>query len=101
MSQVRTMQLVGEAKRSNVGVAAFNVIHIETAEALVAASERAQLPLILQLSHNCVRYHGSFDPIGHAMLDIANCADTPVAVILITVNRNPWLVRPSMLASAR
>ena len=47
MSQVRTMQLVGEAKRNNVGVAAFNVIHIETAEALVAASERAQLPLIL------------------------------------------------------
>lgn len=46
------MQLVGEAKRNNVGVAAFNVIHIETAEALVAASERAQLPLILQLSHN-------------------------------------------------
>lgn len=76
------MQLVDEAKRNNVGVAAFNVIHIETAEALVAASERAQLPLILQLSHNCVRYHGSFGPIGHAMLDIANFADTPVAVHL-------------------
>lgn len=47
-------------------VGAFNVIQIEHAEALVQASEMANLPIILQISQNAVKYHGSLKPIALA-----------------------------------
>jgi len=61
---------------------AFNVIGIEHAEAIVAGAEQAGSPVILQLSENCVAYHGALEPIGRAMLAIADAADVPVAVHL-------------------
>jgi len=63
-------------------VGAFNLTLIEHAEALAAAAERANAPLILQISENCVKYHGSLEPIGLAALEIARQASVPVAVHL-------------------
>lgn len=64
------------------GTGAFNVIHLETAEALVAAAERSGLPVILQISQNCADYHGGLEPIGLATLAIARASSAPVAVHL-------------------
>ncbi|GLU89219.1 class II fructose-bisphosphate aldolase [Agromyces sp. NBRC 114283] len=82
MPLVPAAELVRAAAAAGTGLGAFNVIHLETAEALVAASERAGLPVILQLSQNCADYHGALEPIGLATLAVARRAATPVAVHL-------------------
>jgi len=91
MTHASTRDLVADAAARGVGIGAFNVIHLETAEALVAASERAGLPVILQISQNCADYHGGLEPIGFATLAIARRAATPVAVHLDHAER-PELV---------
>jgi len=63
-------------------IAAFNAIQIEHAEAIVAGAEAAGLPVILQFSENAVRYHGSLEPLGSALLAIARASTVPVAVHL-------------------
>lgn len=91
MTLVSARDLMGTSAAAGTGLGAFNVIHLETAEALVAASERAQLPVILQISQNCADYHGGLEPIGWATLAIARRAATPVAVHLDHAER-PELV---------
>ncbi|APT85609.1 class II fructose-bisphosphate aldolase [Corynebacterium aquilae] len=83
MPQANTFDLVRDAAQRNVGIGAFNVIHLETAEGLVAAAERAGLPVILQLSHNCVRFHNDeLEPLALAMLSLAKNSKADVAVHL-------------------
>lgn len=82
MAQTDTFATVRRAAALGTGIGAFNVIHLETAEALAAAAERAELPVILQVSHNCVRYHGGLDPIGTATIAIAAASPAQVAVHL-------------------
>jgi len=74
--------LLAEASADGVGVAACNVVLLEHAEAIVAGAEEADLPVILQISENCVRYHGSLAPITLASLAIARAASVPVLVHL-------------------
>lgn len=82
MPQADTFSLVAEAAGKGSGIGAFNVIHLETAEALVAAAERAGLPVILQFSHNCVRFHGGLKPLAMGMLALAEQSSAPIAVHL-------------------
>ncbi len=82
MTLVPARELVTVAARRGTGIGAFNVIHLETAEALVRASAQAQLPVILQISQNCADYHGGLEPIALATLAVARRAETPVAVHL-------------------
>ncbi|MFZ4894714.1 class II fructose-bisphosphate aldolase [Plantibacter sp. Mn2098] len=82
MTLVPTIGLVRGARAFHRGIGAFNVIHVESAEALVQAAEDAGRPVILQLSENCVRYHGSLEPIARAMLAIAESSSELVAVHL-------------------
>jgi fructose-bisphosphate aldolase class II len=56
---VPTGDLVDQARRASHAVAAFNVITLEHAEGIAIGAERAGLPVILQLSENAVKYHGS------------------------------------------
>ncbi|MBM7772308.1 fructose-bisphosphate aldolase class II [Actinokineospora baliensis] len=64
------------------GVGAFNVIQIEHAQAAVAGAEAAGAAVVLQISENCVRYHGDLEPITAATLAVARRAAVPVAVHL-------------------
>jgi len=64
------------------GLGAFNVVLLEHAEAIVEGAERAGTPVVLQLSENCVRYHGSLAPITSAALAIARSASVGVVVHL-------------------
>ena len=59
MALVSTREVVDEARRRSGGVAAFNVITLEHAEAIVAGAEAAARPVILQISENAVRFHHS------------------------------------------
>lgn len=91
MTLVSARDLVTDAAARGTGIGAFNVIHLETAEGLVRASEAAHLPVILQISQNCADYHGGLEPIALATLAIARRAATPVAVHLDHAER-PELV---------
>ncbi|AXG81261.1 class II fructose-bisphosphate aldolase [Streptomyces paludis] len=66
-----TAELVAAARESGTGVAAFNVITLEHAEAVATAAERTGLPAILQISHNAVRYHGGVTPLAAAVAALA------------------------------
>lgn len=91
MTLASTRRLMRDATSARTGIGAFNVLHLETAEALVSASERAQLPVILQISQNCADFHGGLEPIAVATLALARRANTPVAVHLDHAER-PELV---------
>lgn len=59
MPLVSTAEIVTAAQLNLRAVAAFNVITLEHAEGIALGAERAGLPVILQLSENAVKYHGS------------------------------------------
>jgi fructose-bisphosphate aldolase class II len=77
-----TAEIVDAARANGRGVGAFNVIQLEHAEAIVAGAERAGAPVVLQISENAVRYHGSLAPLAHATLAVAGRSAAPVAVHL-------------------
>lgn len=82
MPLVPTREIMDAAVAARRGQAAFNVLHLETVEGLVGAAEDAGLPLILQISQNCVAYHGGLEPIAAATLAAAGAAAVPIAVHL-------------------
>ena len=75
-------EIIEPARAAGRGVGAFNVIGIEHAEAIVTGAEDAGAPTVLQISENCVAYHGALAPIAGACLAIARAAAVPVAVHL-------------------
>jgi fructose-bisphosphate aldolase class II len=64
------------------GLGAFNVVHMESAKAFVAAATRARRPVVLQISENAVDFHGGLAPIATGVLEIARNASVPVVVHL-------------------
>lgn len=75
-------ELLDRATARRGGVGAFNVILLEHAEALAAAAERADAPVVLQISQNCVHYHRALAPIALATLAVAQASTASVAVHL-------------------
>jgi fructose-bisphosphate aldolase class II len=82
MPLVSAAEIIGPARAAGGGTGAFNVISIEHAEAIVAGAEAAGAGVVLQLSENCIAYHGALAPIGAAMLAVARACAVPVAVHL-------------------
>ena len=82
MSRTHAGELVIGAKSTGSAIGAFNVILLEHAEALVAGAELAKLPVILQISQNCVNYHKALKPISVATIAIAESSSVPVSVHL-------------------
>ncbi|MBW5484233.1 class II fructose-bisphosphate aldolase [Streptomyces bambusae] len=93
MTLARTGTLVLAAARAGRAVAAFNIITLEHAEAVVAGAEQAGAPVVLQLSENAVKFRGGrLLPIARAALACAEAAAVPVALHLDHV-KNPDLLR--------
>jgi len=82
MSRTNAGKLVSSARNNSIAVGAFNVILLEHAEALVHGAELAKLPVILQISENCVSYHKALKPISVATIAIAESSSVPVSVHL-------------------
>jgi fructose-bisphosphate aldolase class II len=91
MTLASTGAIITDAVAEGAGVGAFNLIQLETLEAIVAGAEQAGLPVILQISENTVDYHGALAPIAAAALAAAAAARVPVAVHLDHVT-SPQLV---------
>ena len=78
-----TAVLARECAARKVGLAAFNVVLLDHAEAFVQAAENTGLPLVLQLSQNAVKYHGGrLRPLGRALLELAEASSAQVSVHL-------------------
>lgn len=78
-----TAPLLTDAAARGVGVGAFNVVNLETAQALVSAAESSGLPLILQISQNCVAYHrGRLGPLAKAVALLAEESTATLALHL-------------------
>ncbi len=82
MGLTPTRDLMARAADAGIGQGAFNVIHLETVEGLIAGAQAAGLPVILQISENCAAYHGGLEPLALATLAAARQATVPVAVHL-------------------
>lgn len=79
MPLVKTAELVG----SGTGIAAFNVITLEHAEAIIAGAEAAGQPVICQISENAVKFHGGrLGPIAAATIAVAEGSSARVALHL-------------------
>ena len=78
-----TAVLARDCAARKVGLAAFNVVLLDHAEAFVDAAENSGLPLVLQLSQNAVKYHGGrLRPLGRALIELAEASTVPVSVHL-------------------
>ncbi len=82
MSLSSLSSVLGDAASAGRGLAAFNVILLEHAEAYAAAAEQTGQPVVMQVSQNCVRYHGSLRPLALATLAVAEQCPQPVVVHL-------------------
>ena len=97
MTLVTTAAIVDRAVRSRTAAVAFNVLHLETAEALAAAAEQTGVPLILGISENCIRYHGGLLPLAKATLAVAEASAAELSVHLDHIT-DPVLVREGVRA---
>jgi fructose-bisphosphate aldolase class II len=83
MPLVATADIVGRALREGTGVAAFNVITLEHAEAIAAGAEHAGRPAILQISENAVKFHrGRLAPLTAATAAVATESSATLALHL-------------------
>ncbi|OHV31909.1 MULTISPECIES: class II fructose-bisphosphate aldolase [Pseudofrankia] len=83
MTIASTGDLVAAAAARGRGVAAFNVITLEHAEAIARAAEIRGTPVIFQISQNAVSFHGGqVVPIAAAAGAVARLADVPIALHL-------------------
>ncbi|MFI9625032.1 ketose-bisphosphate aldolase [Streptomyces sp. NPDC052042] len=83
MPLVSTGELVSAAQAEGRGIAAFNVITLEHAEAIAAGAERAGAPAILQISENAVKFHGGrLSPVAAAAAAVARASGVPLALHL-------------------
>jgi len=82
MTLANLATVLADAGAAGRGLAAFNVIQLEHAEAYAQAAEKVGLPVVMQISENCVRYHGALAPIAAATLAIGEACAQPVVVHL-------------------
>ncbi|HVQ91336.1 MAG TPA: class II fructose-bisphosphate aldolase [Mycobacteriales bacterium] len=82
MTLATTAELVDTARAGGHGVGAFNVICLEHAEAVAAGAAAAGVAVILQVSHNAVRFHGAAGPLVAACREVAATVAVPIAVHL-------------------
>lgn len=83
MPLTTTASIVADAVASRRGAAALNVLTLEHAEAIVAGASAAGCPVILQISHNAVRFHGDDErPLAAACREVAAAADVDVSLHL-------------------
>lgn len=92
MPLARTGTLVAEAADKRRAVAAFNIITLEHAEAVIAGAEAAKSPVVLQVSENAVKFrYGRVLPLARAAVAAAEAATVPVALHLDHVKQDELL----------
>jgi fructose-bisphosphate aldolase class II len=93
MTLVPAGDLVRDARDAGTAVAAFNVITLEHAEAILAGADAAGTAVILQISQNAVAFHqGRLAPLAAAVAALAGAVTTPAGLHLDHVE-DPHLLR--------
>ncbi|MVO87867.1 ketose-bisphosphate aldolase [Streptomyces sp. p1417] len=83
MPLTTTGELVAHAHAQGRGIAAFNVITLEHAEAIALGAERAGTAAVLQVSENAVRFHGGrLTAIAAATTAVARTSSAPLSLHL-------------------
>jgi len=83
MPLTSTRELLAATTAGPSAVAAFNVITLEYAEAILSGAERAGRPVILQLSENAVKFHGGNPrPLTRALAVLAEASSVAVSLHL-------------------
>jgi fructose-bisphosphate aldolase class II len=82
MTVAGAVDLLVVAKNQRIGYGAFNVIQLEHAEAIISGAEDVELPVIVQISENAVKYHGGLAALGTATLIMARDSELPIVVHL-------------------
>lgn len=82
MPRVATSDLLAQAVDDGTGLLAFNAISLEHAEGICLGAQRVGRPVIVQMSQNAARFHGSLAPISAALVALAEQSATPVALHL-------------------
>lgn len=77
---VNTLELVQEARHKGIAIGAFNTYNLELTRAIVAAAEKLNSPIILQLGVPSIRAGGT--SLALATLTAAQVAQVPMAVHL-------------------
>ncbi|MFJ5289337.1 ketose-bisphosphate aldolase [Streptomyces sp. NPDC088348] len=92
MALAESGALVADAAARRSAVAAFNIITLEHAEAVISGAEAAGAPVILQISENAVKYRqGQVLPLARAAAELAGAASVPVALHLDHVKSDALL----------
>lgn len=81
MSLVKVNELLCHATKNHYGVAAVNVINVETVKYIIEAAEQERVPIIVQFYPGFESYM-DMEYIAHAAVDMAGKATVPVAVHL-------------------
>jgi fructose-bisphosphate aldolase class II len=79
MTQALGPDLVRDARRLGYAIPAFNIVNLETAQAVIAAAEAKRAPLIIQLSPGAIAYAG-YRSLTRIAFDLAERATVPVQV---------------------
>lgn len=83
MPLVPSGNLVAAAADQGTAVLAFNAITLEHAEAIVEAAQITKTPVIVQISHNAIRFHGGqLAPLGAAVSVLASGASVDIGLHL-------------------
>lgn len=94
MPLTTTGELITGAAAAHTAVAAFNIITLEHAEAVVAGAESVDAPVVLQVSENAVKFHdGDLLPLARAATAAAERATVPVALHLDHIQSDDLLRR--------
>lgn len=88
MPLISAHELFARAEADAQPLAAFNAITLEHAEGVVLGANRAQQPVIIQVSENAISYHGSLEPLAAALVVIAQAAPIPVVLHLDHITRH-------------
>lgn len=81
MSLAKVNELLQHAAKNHYGVAAVNVINVETVRYIIEAAEMERVPVIVQFYPGFDSYM-NMEYIAHAAVDMAGKATVPVAVHL-------------------
>ncbi|OQO93693.1 fructose-bisphosphate aldolase [Saccharomonospora piscinae] len=82
MSLVTPHDALRRARDHHRGLAAFNVVQLEHAEAYATAAEATGRTVVLQISQNAVRYHGALAPLARAVVEVAQASTAPLVLHL-------------------
>ncbi|MDI6871495.1 MAG: class II fructose-1,6-bisphosphate aldolase [Bacillota bacterium] len=81
MSLVTLKELLADARAGGYAVGAFNVHGMEIAQAVAAAAERAQAPVIFQVNQGTIKYAG-IRPLAALLRTLAEDLRVPAAIHL-------------------